>query len=105
MPLVAVFVAQLCLTLCNPRDCSLPGSSAQGTLQARMLERVAVPPPGISRPGIEPGCPSLQADSLPSEPPGTFLSRLYTYLVHCVYYVYKSFSQKVFVIPYFLSLH
>ena len=33
--------AQSCLTLRNPMDCSLPGSSVQGTLQARILEWVA----------------------------------------------------------------
>ena len=31
-------VAQSCLTLCNPMDCSLPGSSIHGTFQARVLE-------------------------------------------------------------------
>ena len=35
-------VTQLCLTLCDPADCSLPGSSAQGILQARILEWVAI---------------------------------------------------------------
>ena len=35
-------VAQSCLTLCDPVDYSLPGSSIQGTLQARILERVAI---------------------------------------------------------------
>ena len=35
---VGVLVAQLCLTLCNPMDCSLPGSSVHGILQARILE-------------------------------------------------------------------
>ena len=35
---VKVLVAQSCLTLCNPMDCSLPGSSFQGILQARILE-------------------------------------------------------------------
>ena len=34
---------QLCLTLCSPMECSLPGSSVQGILQARTLERVAMP--------------------------------------------------------------
>ena len=29
---------QSCLTLCDPMDCSLPGSSVHGTLQARVLE-------------------------------------------------------------------
>ena len=34
-------VAQLCPTLCDPMDCSLPGSSVHGIFQARVLERVA----------------------------------------------------------------
>ena len=35
-------VAQLCLTLCNPIDCSLPGSSVHRISQARTLEWVAI---------------------------------------------------------------
>ena len=35
-------VAQSCLTLCDPRDRSLPGSSIHGVFQARVLERVAM---------------------------------------------------------------
>ena len=31
------------LTLCDPMDCSLPGSSVSGILQARILEWVAMP--------------------------------------------------------------
>ena len=31
-----------CLTLCDPMDCSPPGSSVQGMLQARILEGVAI---------------------------------------------------------------
>ena len=31
-----------CLTLCDPMDCSLPGSSLHGILQARVLEWVAI---------------------------------------------------------------
>ena len=34
---------QSCPTLCNPIDCSLPGSSVHGILQARILEWVAMP--------------------------------------------------------------
>ena len=50
---------------------SLPGSSVHGILQPRILEWVAFPfHRGSFRPVIEPGCPALQADSLPSEPPG-----------------------------------
>ena len=50
---------------------SPPGSSGNGALQARILERAAV---SFSRDlpdlGIEPGPPALQVDSLPSEPTG-----------------------------------
>ena len=35
-------IAQLCLTLCSPMDCSLPGSSVKGIFQARELEWVAI---------------------------------------------------------------
>ena len=35
-------VAQSCSTLCNPMDCSLPGSSIHGIFQARVLEWVAI---------------------------------------------------------------
>ena len=35
-------VAQLCLTLSNPMDCSPPGSSVHGIFQARVLEWVAI---------------------------------------------------------------
>ena len=64
-------VAQLCPTLCDPVDCSPPGSSIHGILQARVLEWAAI---SFSRdlpdPGIEPRSPALQADALTSEPPG-----------------------------------
>ena len=35
-------VTQSCPTLCDPVDCSLPGSSVHGILQARILEGVAI---------------------------------------------------------------
>ena len=35
-------VAQSCLTLCKPMDCSLPGYSIRGILQARVLEWVTI---------------------------------------------------------------
>ena len=46
---------QSCPALCDPMDCSLPGSSVRGTSQARVLEWVAVPSSGdLPHPGIEP---------------------------------------------------
>ena len=35
-------VTQSCPTLCDPMDCSLPGSSVHGIFQARILEWVAI---------------------------------------------------------------
>ena len=47
----SALVAQLCPALCNPMDCSLPGSSVHGILQARILEWVDIPfPRGSSQP-------------------------------------------------------
>ena len=43
-----VLVAQSCLTLCVPMDCSPPGSSVHGILLVRILERIAMPPSKIS---------------------------------------------------------
>ena len=65
---------QLCPTLWDTMDCSPPGSSVHGILQARILEWVAVPSSrGSSKPGIEPRSYVLlhwQAGSLPLVPPG-----------------------------------
>ena len=64
-------VAQSCLTLCDRVDCSPPGSSVHGILQARIWGGLPCPPPGdLPNPGIKPRSPTLQADSLLSEPPG-----------------------------------
>ena len=41
--LCCAFITQSCPTLCDPVDCSPPGSSVHGILQARILEWVAVP--------------------------------------------------------------
>ena len=40
---VHVKLLQLCLTLCDPMDCSLPGSSVRVISQARVMEWVAMP--------------------------------------------------------------
>ena len=44
-----VLVTQSCPTLCNPMDCSLPGSSVHGIFQARILEWVVIFPPPPAR--------------------------------------------------------
>ena len=57
-------VAHSCLTLCDPMDYSLPGSSVHGIFQAGILEWVAISPGDLPNPGIEPRSPALQEDSL-----------------------------------------
>jgi len=52
-------------------DYSLPGSSAYGISQAKILEWVAISfSRDLPNPGIKLTSPALQIDSLPSEPPG-----------------------------------
>ena len=46
-------VTQLYPTLCDPMDCSLPGPSVHGILQARILEWIAISSPGdLPNPGL-----------------------------------------------------
>ena len=52
-------------------DYNLPASSVHGILQVRVLEWVGFPfARDLPDPGIIPGSPALQVDSLPAEPPG-----------------------------------
>ena len=68
-PSTLCLVTQSCLTLCDPMDCSPPGSSVHGDSPAKNTE-VGCPPPGdLPNPEIEPRSPRLWADSLPFEPP------------------------------------
>ena len=67
----AVLVARSCPTLCDLMDYSPPASSAHGILQQEYWSGLPCPPPGdLPNPGIEPVSPTLQADSLLSEPLG-----------------------------------
>ena len=74
MDVYCVLVTQSCLTLCDPEDCSLPGFSIHGIFQEKILEWVAI---FFSRryswPRDQTWSPALQADTLPSEPPGEAL--------------------------------
>ena len=60
---VLVLVSQSCLTLRDPMNCSPPGSSVHGTLQARNWSGLPFPSPeGLPEPGIEPRSPALLAE-------------------------------------------
>ena len=59
------------MTLCDPMDCSLPGSSVYDILQARILKWVTILfSRESSQPRDQTRSPVLQVDSLPSEPAG-----------------------------------
>ena len=90
---MCVKLLQSCLTLCDPMDCSLPGSPVHGLLQARILEWVAT----RSSRGIFPtqglypcllGLLHWQADSLPLVSPQKLvvvvqaLSRVRLFVTH-----------------------
>jgi len=61
-------VAQLCLTLCDPMDCSPPGFSVHGDSPGK--NGLPYPPPGdLPNPGMKPRSPELLADSLLSQSP------------------------------------
>ena len=65
----AQWLSCVCVWLCDPMDCSPPGSAVHGILQARILEWFAMPScRASSQPRNEPTYPALKVDSLLSEP-------------------------------------
>ena len=88
--------ADLLQTLCDPMDCSPPGLSVHGILQARLLEWVAMPSfRGFPNPGIKiasPMTPALLADSLSLNHQGSPFN------------VYIIFSQTSFTHLIFISI-
>ena len=62
--LLCVLVTQWCPTLCSSMDCNPPGSFTNGISQQEYWSGLPFPSPGyLPNPGIEPGSPTLQADS------------------------------------------
>ena len=72
--------ARSCATLCNPIAVAHQAPLSTGILQARILEWVAMPPPGdLPNPGTEPRSSALQVDSLLSELWGKPKSYFFSY--------------------------
>ena len=65
-------VAQLCPTLCNPKDYIVhQAPPSMGFSRQEYWSGLPFPSPGnLPDPGMEPRSPTLQADALTSEPPG-----------------------------------
>ena len=72
--------AQSRLTLCNPMDCSPPGSSVHGVFQAKIWSGLPFPTPGDHDPEIGPvslASPALARRFFTTGPPGKPLMILY----------------------------
>ena len=68
---VVVFVSQLHLTLCDPWTVTHQTPTSLGFSRQEYWSKLPFPSPGyLPEPGIKHGSPTLQADSLLSEPPG-----------------------------------
>ena len=77
-----VLVAQLCLTLCDPVNCFHQAPLSMEFSRQEYWSRLPFPSPGdLPDPGIEPGSPALQADSLLSEQPTVSLWYFVTQLL------------------------
>ena len=58
-----------CPTLCEPMDCSLPGSLSMEFFKQEYWSALAFPSPeDLPNPGVEHRSPTLHVDSLPSDP-------------------------------------
>ena len=93
---VMCLVAQLYPTLCDPVDCSPPISSVHGDSPGKNASGLLCPPPGDHpTPGTEPRSPTLQADSLPSEPPGKTMIHLGNFFIKHVLSPHSSYDSFV----------
>ena len=99
-------VAQSCLTLSNPMDCSLPGSSVHEILRQEYWNGLSCPPLGdLPNPGIEPT--SFMSPALTSG----FLTTNDTWEAHLVHYytsklhfdLHGFHSEAVLTYPYFTA--
>ena len=78
MPCCCYLATKSCLTLCDPMDCSPPGSSVHGILQAGILEWVAIPLSWVSsRPRDRTHVSYLAGRFFTTKPPGRHPTMLY----------------------------
>ena len=99
---VLCLVVQSCLTLATPWTVTYQAPLSMGFSRQECWSGLPCPPPGyLSNPGIQPRAPTLQADSLPSEPPGKPIDCCCYY--YCYYYYYPNLSRDTELHPSFPS--
>ena len=106
--------SQLSPTLCDPTDCSPPGSSVMGLSRQEYWSGLPCPPPeNLPHPRIKPISPALQADSLPLsqwETPPFLLLSFFLFHKHilsfeCVFFITScSFFIDVVSSPFLLRI-
>ena len=99
MESVKVLVTQLCPTHCDPLDC-VPHHAplSMGFSRQEYWSGLPFPSPrDLPHPGIEPGSPTLQANSLPTEAPGSlFKSEDNCFRVLCRFLLHNE-AKKLYV--------
>ena len=95
-------IFQSCPTLCNPADCSPPGSSVHGILQVRMLEWLAI---SFSRGASQPrdgncvSCNSFIAGGFfTAEPPGKPIISYSHQVIQQIFRTYSSYTENVYTV-------
>ena len=79
--------------LCDPMDCSPPGSSVPGIPRQAYWSRLPFPSPGdLPNPGIKPVFPALAGGFFTTEPPGKLY---YPFNVHRIYSYAPSFISTI----------
>ena len=79
-------VAELCLTLGTPWTVACQAPLSMGFSRQEYWSVLPFPSPGdLPNPGIEPGSPALQADSLPTQLQGKHFNILYIYIYIYIY--------------------
>ena len=90
---IACMCARSCPTLCDPMDCSLPGSSVHGIFQQEYWSGLPFPTPGdVTSPGIKPA--SLVFPALA----GRFFTNSVTWEVYIHNYIPTLYFQRFFII-------
>ena len=98
-----VWVAQFCLTLCDPIDWNLPASLFMRFYRQEYWSGLPFLSPGdLPNLGIEPGSPALQVDSLSSEP---MTQRLNNELGGCFYFCLIKFLLEIFFEIFLMKWH
>ena len=99
---------QLCPTLCDPMDCSLPGCSLWGFSRQEYWSLLPWPPPvDLPNPGIKLGSPALQTDftswATKEALPLLYLNKI-QYEFYCSYVVFSSLFWRSIILNYHLTI-